>query len=259
MVSSLLKALAILDLFTPQKPVLTLNELTEKLGYSKSTVHSMVSTFMERGYIVKTENNSYALGSTFISKTQSVLVNVQLRDRAAPLLRKLSDETGESVYLTVLNGNLSLYIYAIETSHRLLARSAVGEEVPLHCTSVGKAILAFLPTERLEYIIDEVGLPAFTQNTITDKEELLNDLEKTRKRGYSIDNQEHEEVSFCLGAPILNDRSEVIGSCSVSGNENTVINEKLEYFSGKIKHTAQEISRRMGFVPTSPNQIWPGN
>lgn len=256
MVSSLLKALTILDLFTPQRPILTLNEITEELGYSKSTVHSMLSTFAAKGYIEKTESGTYALGAKFIPKTQSVLVNVQLRDRAAPLLRKLSDDTGESVYLTTLYGNLSLYIYAIETSHRLMARSAVGDEVPLHCTAVGKAILAFLPQKRQEQIINEVGLPRYTENTITDRETLMEELKQTRERGFSIDNQEHEKDMYCLGAPILNEKGEVIGSCSVSGYEEVVINEKIDFYSSQIKHTAQEISRRMGFVPSNVNQIW---
>ena len=256
MVTSVLKALNILELFTPQHSVLSLNEITERVGYPKSTVHSMLSTLVSKGYVEKTGTNSYALGKRFIPMTQAVLVNVQLRDRAAPLLRQLGDSTEESVYLTVLDGNLSLYIYAIETSHRLLARSAVGDEVPLHCTSVGKAILAFLPPQQQRKILSEVGLPAYTENTITEEDKLLEDLNKTVKRGYSVDNQEHEVQSYCIGAPIFNERGEVIGSCSISGHEETVIREKLDFYSSKIKHTAQEISRRMGFVPTNLTQIW---
>jgi DNA-binding IclR family transcriptional regulator len=256
MVTSVLKALNILELFTPQQPVLTLNDITQKVGYPKSTVHSMLSTLVSKGYVEKTGANSYALGKRFIPMTQAVLVNVQLRDRAAPLLRELGDTTGESVYLTVLDGNLSLYIYAIETSHRLLARSAVGDEVPLHCTSVGKAILAFLPSDHQKAILDEVGQPAYTGNTITDRETLMEDLKKTVERGYSLDNEEHEIDSYCIGAPIFNERGEVVASCSISGHEKSVISDKLDYFSSRVKYTAQEVSRRMGFVPTNLKQIW---
>ena len=256
MVASVLKALRILELFTPQMPILTLNEITNRIGYPKSTVYSMLSTLATKGYVEKTDTNSYALGRRFVSMTQAVLVNVQLRDRAAPLLRQLGDSTEESVYLTVLDGNVSLYIYAIETSHRLLARSAVGDEVPLHCTSVGKAILAFLPPAEQERIIEEVGLPRFTENTITEKSRLMDDLHITRERGFSIDNEEHEAGSFCIGAPILNEKHEVAGSCSISGHNESVIADKIEYYSSPVCYTAQEISRRMGFVPSDMKQIW---
>jgi DNA-binding IclR family transcriptional regulator len=256
MVSSVIKALNVLELFTPQKPVLTLNEIAGHLGYPKSTVHSMLATLASRGYVEKTAANSYALGRRLIPMTQAVLVNAELRDRAAPLLRELGDTTGQSVYLTVIDGNLSLYIYAIETSHRLLARSAVGDQAPMHCTAVGKAALAFLPADRQDRILSEVGLPRFTEHTITERATLEEELMVTRNRGYSVDNQEHEMQSFCIGAPIFDSAGDVTASCSISGHEESVIGEKLEYYAPKVKYTAQEISRRMGYVPARSEQIW---
>jgi DNA-binding IclR family transcriptional regulator len=255
MIGSVIKTFSILRLFTPEEPILTLTSIAKQLDYPKSSVHSMLQTLESLGFIEKVENNSYAVGKAFIPLTQTVLVNVQIRDRIAPLLRQLSDETEKSVYLTVPDHNMSLYIYAIETHHRLLARSAVGDRVPLHCTGVGKALMAFLPAKEQQRIIEEVGLPGFTETTITDPTSMTEELKQIFERGYSIDNQEHETGSFCVGAPIFDAKGNAVASCSVAGNDPNIIGEKREFYAGKITYTAQEASRRMGFVPRNQQMI----
>lgn len=256
MVGSVFKAFALLKLFSPSDPALSLTEIARQLDSPKSTVHSMLRTLEALGMVEKLDGNLYAMGKGVISLTQSALVNVQIRDRIAPLLRELSDVTEKSVYLTVPDGTMSLYIYAIETRHRLLARSAVGDRVPLHCTAVGKALLAYLPSAEQKRIISQVGLPRFTDTTITDESELLEELQETYQRGYSIDNQEHETGSFCVGAPILDARGSPIASCSVAGDEPSIIQECRDVFSAKIALTAQEASRRMGYVPSRQQMVW---
>jgi DNA-binding IclR family transcriptional regulator len=249
MIQSVIKAIEILKTFSSDHPVLTLTEISRKLGYPKSTVHTLISTLQSEGLIERIGNGSYALGTAIIPITQAVRLNVQLRDRAAPLLREVGDYCGESVYLTVLDGCFCLYIYAIESSHRLLARTAVGERAYLHCTSVGKAIMAFLTDERVEQIVREVGLPRFTDKTITDPAVLARELAEIRQRGFSLDEGEHEVNIYCVGAPIFNERGEVIASCSVSGPTPEIVADRQRDFALRIVGAAQEISRRMGFVP----------
>jgi DNA-binding IclR family transcriptional regulator len=215
----------------------------------------MLRTLEHLGALEKVESNSYALGKAIIPLTQAVRVNVQIRDRIAPLLRQLSDETEKSVYLTVLDGTKSLYIYAIETHHRLLARSAVGDRVPLHCTAVGKALFASLPESEQTRIIDAEGLPRYTDTTITDPQALREELERTRRRGYSLDNQEHEMGSFCVGAPIYDGRGNPAASCSVAGDSPAIIEEDRDFYAGKITHISQEASRRMGYVPSRQEML----
>lgn len=257
MVNALLKAIDIINLFSPEEPRLTLAEISKRLQMPKSTVHNILNTLLSRGLIEKVDNDSYALGTNFIALTQAVRVNVELRDRAAPLLRALADASHQSVYLTALDGDLCLYIYAIESSRRLLARTAIGDRAQLHCTSVGKAMLAFMPEAQVRGIVERVGLTRFTGETITTWERLQEELAVTRLRGYSLDAGEHEPGTYCIGAPIFNGRAVVIGACSISGGEPDIVGARQHDLAPLVVHAADEISRRMGYVAPSPALIAP--
>jgi DNA-binding IclR family transcriptional regulator len=255
MIKAVAKAIEIMNTFTPAEPRLTLAEIARRRGLPKSTAHNLLATLVAYGLVEKLEDDYYALGIGIIPLTQCARVNVELRDRAAPLLRQLADATRESVYLTVLDGLKSLYIYAIESPGRLLARSVVGDRVPLHCTAVGKAMLAALSDAELEQVVTEVGLTSYTPATITDPQALRNEVQKTRARGYALDTEEHEERTYCIGAPILNDRGRVIAACSISGPDPEIVGSKLSMWSQLVRNTAQDISRRMGYVPVSMSAL----
>ncbi|MBZ0296765.1 MAG: IclR family transcriptional regulator [Anaerolineae bacterium] len=257
MIQSVLKAIDLMNVFSPTEPYLSLSEIAARMDMPKSTAHNLLATLASRGFIEQLDNDSYALGTAIIPLTQAARVNAELRDRAAPLLREFADVGKESVYLTYLDGDFALYIYAIETSHRLMARTAVGDRVHLHCTGVGKAILAELPRQSVNDIISRVGLPSFTENTIVDAEVLFEELERIQKRGYSIDNQEHETGTYCIGVVIRDAHGKPIGGCSVSGRDPEIIGSREEDLVSDILYTAQEISRRMGYIPARPAQIVP--
>jgi DNA-binding IclR family transcriptional regulator len=250
-----LKAIKIMNLFSSAETRLSLTEVSHRLDMPKSTAHNLLRTLLSEGYIEKVDGDLYALGTAPLSLTQNIRVNVEIRDPAAPLLRRLADSSHESVYLTVLDGDYALYIYAVESPRRLLARSAVGERVPLHCTSVGKAIMSCLPWSQVTSIVERVGLKAFTPATITDLEPLKKELEQTRQRGYSLDREEHETGTFCVGAPIFNAKSRCIGSCSVSGRDPELTGSRLPELAPLVLDTAQQISRRMGFVADTPAHV----
>lgn len=255
MINSVLKAIKILNLFSLDKTRLSLKEVSNQLNLPKSTAHNLLNTLLSEGFIEKTDDDLYSLGKKPLVLTQTIRVNVEIRDPAAPLLRELADQTRESVYLTVRNGNYALYIYAIESPKRLLARTAVGDQVPLYCTSVGKAMLAFSPAKELQTYVVKQKLQAFTKNTIVDKPTLLLELEKTRLRGFSIDNAEHEDNTYCIGSPIMNQKGEVIAACSISGQDLAIVTGKMDDLAREVTFYAQEISRRMGFVPQKTTHI----
>jgi len=254
-INSVLKAIDIMQTFSALDPRLTLDQISGRLGLPKSTTHNLLATLLSRGFIEKANDGSYALGRALIALTQAVCMNVEIRDRAAPLLRKLADTCRESVYLTVLDGDYCLYIYAIESPRRLLARTAVGDRVLLHCTSVGKACLALMSKKEVEDIVARVGLPAFTDATITDLNALHEELECIRTQGYALDIGEHEAGVYCVGTPILDERAQVIGACSISGSDPDIVRGRVKDLSSYVMHTAQEISRRMGYVPARPSLV----
>mgnify|MGYP001067479038 CR=1 FL=1 len=249
MINSILKAIDIMTLFSTSESRLSLGEISRRLGIPKSTAHHLLATLLSRGFIERVDGDQYALGTAIMALTQAVRVNVELRDRAAPLLRELADTSRESAYLTVREGDYCLYIYAVESPHRLLARTAVGDKVLMHCTSVGKAILAFLSTEDVREIVARTGLPTFTNATITDVDALCEELEKTRARGYALDYEEHETGTFCIGAPIVNEHGQVIGALSISGADPAIVRDRVNEMAAQVIHAAHEVSRRMGYVP----------
>ncbi len=249
MVESVLKAFRIMELFTYEQPRLTLAEIARRMEMPKSTAHNLLSTLKSIDCIEKLDDDTYALGIGFLPLTQYLRVNVEIRDRAAPLLRDLADTCGESVYLAVLERTWCRFIYVIETSHRLQARSALGGVSALHSSGIGKAILAFLPEDAAADIIVQTGLPRQTPRTIVNRARLQKEMEMTRQRGYSTDCAENEESTYCVGAPILDARGRPIAGCSLSGIDPEIVATKLDSIAACVTYTAQEISRRMGYVP----------
>jgi DNA-binding IclR family transcriptional regulator len=254
MINSVLKAIQVMNLFSAAEPRLSVTEIARRLNMPKSTAHSLLNTLASEGFIEKMGREAYALGVAVIGLTQGVRVNVELRDRAAPYLRELADQCGESVYLTVRDGDYVLYIYAIESSRRLIARTAVGDRAYLHSTGVGKAILAELPPEVVDAIAARVGLPSVTRFTTTDIDQLKVRLAETHERGYSFDNQENELGNYCIGAALFDGTGQVIGACSVAGTDPEIIGNRAPELSMRVRRTALTISRNMGYIPTTMSQ-----
>lgn len=257
MINSVLKAIDILHLFSALEPRLSLAEISRRQGLPKTTAYNLLNTLLSRGFVEKTDDGRYALGTAIVALTQSVRVNVELRDGAAPLLRRLADVCRESAYLCIPDGDWGLYIYAVESPDRLRARTAVGDRTCLHCTAVGKSLLSGMSKEEMDALIDRAGLRRFTDKTITEREALHQELEQMRARGYAIDRGEHEEGLYCIGAPILDKSGQVVAACSISGGDVEIIHSKREELVARVTYTAQEISRHLGYVPDRPSAVVP--
>lgn len=257
MINSLVKAHRIMQSFSVQRPRLSLAELARDTGYPRTTIYSLAATLVELGFLEK-HGELYAVGPELIRLEPTARVNVEIRDRAAPVLRGLAEELGGSVYLTVPDGDGVLYIYAIESTHRLRARSAIGGRAAFHCTAVGKAMLAFMTESQADAILASAGLPESTANTITDRTRLADELATTRARGYSIDNEENENGLFCLGAPIFDATSTIVAACSVSDTDPSIVAGRLERASSTILAAGEQISRHMGFVPDRTGPYYAG-
>lgn len=251
MIQSILKASRILDAFSVSSPRLSPAQLAAITGYPKTTLYTLAATLVHVGLLERAED-SYVLGRRVVRLTQAARVNVEIRDRAAPVLRELADATRESVYLAVVDGTWVLYLYAVESSHRLAARSAIGDRAHYHATGVGKAMLAFMDPDERGRILSAHGLPAVTATTITDPKRLENELGLIRERGYSTDKEENEGSTFCVGAPIFDHLGFVIGAASVSSNSETLVSTLLDATAAGVLDAADRISRRMGYVPSRP-------
>ena len=210
-------------------------ELAEHLGFSKSVVYNYLCTLREEKFVVK-EGDTYELSLQFLLVGEYVRYQNVLYQAGKPALDELAEKTGEFAHLAAEEHGLGVNLYKVS------GEKAVGSEYQvnklqqadyLHFSATGKAILAHLPRERVEWIVDEYGLPAKTESTITDREALFDELETIRERGHSLNEEEEITGLQAIGAPVRNRHGRVLGSISVSGPVRRI--EQSEYHDQLIE------------------------
>lgn len=192
------------------------SELSREVDLPKSTVHNHLVTLEEAEYVVNDEG-VYRTGLKFLQLGERVRNQHALFEVARPEVDKLAAKTGEISGLMTEEHGAGVFLYRGRGEEAARIDTDVGDRTPLHCTALGKAILAHLPPERTEAIIDRQGLPPVTTKTITDRETLLEQLAEIRERKIAFDDEERLNGLRSVAAPILDERSRVIGSISVAG------------------------------------------
>jgi len=197
---------------------MTVSEITEEVDVSKGTVHAHLQTLKERGYLFQTDDQAYRLGLRFLAIGGQVRKTAykRLYINAKPEVDNLAEETDERVQITVEEAGYGVYLYQAMGSNAVVTDSHIGMQLPLHATAAGKAYLAHLTPEEADQIIETVGLPAYTESTITDRETLLERLETVREEGMAYDQGERISGVRCVAVPIETDDGEVLGAISVS-------------------------------------------
>ncbi|WP_031515414.1 IclR family transcriptional regulator [Desulfofalx alkaliphila] len=247
-VQALDRAIDILEELSRQPDGLGVTGLGSVLGLHKSTVHRLLNTLMHRGYVEKNiSNDKYRLGLKVIELGQSRLENIEIRKEARPFLKNLMKLTNETVHLSMMDNGEIVYIDKVESLNTVRMCSRVGLRAPVHCTAMGKAVVAFWPDEKVRKIIKEKGLVRKTNNTITDYEKLLVEFDLIRKNGYAVDNEENDPGIRCVAAPVRNYSGEVIASISVSGPSSRITKERIDELASKAMDTALNISRQLGY------------
>ena len=251
-IKSVERAIALLKAFDIDKPELGVTELSRVLGLHKSTVSRILAT-LERGGLVEQnpETGKYRLGVALIGLGALVVAHADVREIARPLLRRLAEETQETVNLAVLDGDEVINIEQMLPDKRQVKNIGwVGRRTPLHCVSTGKVLLAYLPEEEIERILAK-GLSRRTDKTITDPGRLRKELVKIRQQGYATGLEELEEGLNAVAAPVRNHDGKVIAAVSVSGPSYRVSLENIPKLAKLTIRTAEEISRRLGFLKAS--------
>lgn len=252
MVKSVYRAVKILDVLSSEGEK-SVTEISTTLSFPKSSVHEITSTLLATGILEKdSDRNKYSLGLKLFELGKQAQANLEISKVAIPSLRSLHEQFDETVHLTVLDRKEVLYIECFESTKQLRTYSVIGIRAPLHCTAVGKAILACLDDGEVEEIIRSMGLPRFTQNTITDRERLNAEVRKIRDCGFATDAMEHEEGVCCVGAPVRNHTGQVVASISVSGPSQRITPARIEEIAPLVMERAAEISRRLGYKPSEP-------
>ncbi|WP_435180914.1 IclR family transcriptional regulator [Halorussus sp. AFM4] len=221
-------------------------ELADELGHSKSTIHSHLRTLEDRKMIVR-EEDGYRLSLGFLDIANHVKEQIGNYDVIRDEVDTLAEETNEIAQFGIEEHGQVVYLHKATGDQAVETRSRVGTRAPMHSTSLGKVILAYLPAERTERIIESIDFEQFTPNTITSADELRDELDRIHDRGYSIDDEENIEGLRCVSAPVKNG-TQVLGSVSVTGPSSRLTDELIhEDLSHQVQRAANVIELNTKF------------
>ncbi|MEQ1758575.1 MAG: IclR family transcriptional regulator [Vicinamibacterales bacterium] len=246
------RMLSILDLLAQSDSDLGPSELGEKLSLHRSTTHRLLKV-LERHQLIRKSplEGRYGLGIKLFELGSRVVSQFDLASRSQPFLRRLVDVAGETAHVCVLNDAEMVSVANVEGPWTLRTPSTVGRRTPLYCTSVGKVVLAYLPTAEQSHLLDRVQLVRRTKRTTTSRPALEAELQVIRRRGFGMDNEEIEEGLRCIGAPIFNHRGEIAAAISVAGPVFRVTRQRLPEIVRAVKTAGRDLSHDLGYRPSS--------
>jgi DNA-binding IclR family transcriptional regulator len=221
-------------------------DIATAADYDQATTYRYLQSLESFGLVWRDYDGRYRLGLKIVELYNVFMKNNTLRSVAYEYMVALSQETSETVYLGVLNGDEVSYIEKVDGPLPIRPHTPIGGRNKLYCTGLGKAMLSVADLDFVESIVNGTLEPA-TEHTILDPQQLLQELAECRKRGYAIDNMESQMDVRCVGAPIFNSLGQVFAAISVSGPAFRVTEERLEEMSHRVVEVAGKISQLMGY------------
>lgn len=192
------------------------SELAERLDLAKATVHSHLATLLDNEFVVK-RDGEYEVSLRFVDFGEYAKNDVDIYDITCTEVDRLAEETGEVAQFMVEEHGMGVYLHKTSGEHAIQTASYTGNRKYLHCTALGKAILSQLPEERVDDILETRGLPQRTPRTITDREDLFDELDQIREQGVAFDDEEVLQGLRCVAAPIEHPTGKLQGAISISG------------------------------------------
>jgi IclR family transcriptional regulator, KDG regulon repressor len=236
------RALDVLQCFTSQTPQLNMSQISERIGINKSTVHRLLLT-LERNRFVERDLSTgmYRPGLRLLQIASLAMEQNNLRRIALPFMQSLCSECRENVNLALLDGDDVVYVDVIEGLQRVKLAAVPGQRLPGFSTASGKAILAFLPEDRVTHILER-GMPRYTATTVRSLEQFFEDAARIRERGYAISEQEFEEGINAIAAPICD---QPIASISIAGPAYRLTRERMLEMGPRLMQTARDIAQEV--------------
>jgi len=239
-------ALAVLESFSVERPELGVTELSQALGLGKSTVHRLLTSLAARGYVRKNpQTERYCLGFKAFEVGSLAAGRGAIREIVAPFLRSLMLASKETVHLGVLDEGDVVYIDKIESDQPLQMYSRIGRRAPLHCTALGKALLAWEPKESVERFLRR-RLRAYTPSTRTDPDLLRQELAKIRASRHALDEEEFAVGLKCVAAPLFDHTRRAVASLGIAGPAVRLSDERLPRLTSLVREAAGGASRALG-------------
>lgn len=243
------KAIRVLGVLADGKPR-TLTEISQDIDINKSTTFRLLATLSNHSYIqLDEQTNQYRLGLSCLELAAAYQTGDELLRAAHPELEKLRDFTKETVHLAVLDGIEVVYLEKMESLHAIgLMSSRVGRRAPAYCTGVGKALLSFINPQIVRERMKHSEIKRFNEKTLVEPDQLISNFAEIKKRGYALDDGEHEREVRCVAAPIYDYTGNVVAAISVSGPSTRMDPiAQNEYVINITKQVAQDISKKLGY------------
>lgn len=248
-VPSLERGLAILEVLAESRKGLTLSILTHRVGLPKSSVHSLLLTLERTGYLHRNEaTGRYLFGTKLFSLATKAISRLELKEEALPSLVSLARESGLTVHMAIPERGAAILIEKIDPPGLIRLATWPGKQMDLHCTGVGRALLAYSSQEEVANLIRGYGLPQHNSNTLSSARRLREELVQIRERGYSYDDEEDEVGLRCIGAPVFDRNRVCIAAISVAGTTAQIHQNNLDTLAKKVCQVADTISFQMGFL-----------
>ena len=242
------RALAMLESVAREPEGLSNAEISRELKIPKSSASYILRTLEKRGYVNRDESSAkYRVGLKILSLSRGALSGIDVREVALPIMRNLVQKTNLTCHLAILDGSEAVYIEKVEPNGFIRMDTWVGRRMRVHATSVGKAMVAHIPQERLQKIVAEAGMEKRTPKTITNLPKLLKELEKVRAQGYAVDDEENNLEARCVGAPVFNQYGEIEASIGVSGTIHQVNAQTMPRILESLKDAARHLSMQLGY------------
>jgi IclR family KDG regulon transcriptional repressor len=247
--SSVANSIRLLTSFSGEEDELGITTLAGRLRLAKSTVHRLAATLTSAGFLEQNgETGKYRLGVALFELGALVRRRMDVANEARPKLRELLEKTGETVQLGIVDHYSVLYVYEMESPRAIRMAAAVGGRAPLHCTAVGKVLLAYQPADYVRQVIER-GLAAYTPQTLTRRDAVLAMLGEVRLREHAVDDEESEGGLRAIAAPVRNHAGAVIAALGVAAPVQRMSKKAMQACVPSVVETAGAISARLGYVP----------
>jgi DNA-binding IclR family transcriptional regulator len=244
------RTLSILEMLSVTRSGLTLPELRRRLGLPKSSIYCLLVTLERRGYLLRNHRtHRYMFGLKLFSLANMALSGVELRENAAGFLQSLMQRSRLTVHMGLIEGDEAVLIEKVEPPGLVRLATWVGKRLELHCSAVGKCLLAYLTEAEFLRLVRDRGLTRNNENTITSIRKLKQQMTQIRHAGYAIEDEEGEIGCRCVGAPIFDRSGNVIAAISVAGTTAQIRSGEFTYFGQLVRQTASDISEVLGYIP----------
>lgn len=227
-----------------ENPHMGISDLARETGIAKATIYRFIQTLKDLEYLQSSSNEEgFTLTMKLFKLGSSALEYQDLIKLAHPFMERLSDLSHETVHMAIRDGARIIYIHKIDSKFSLQMRSGIGRSAPLHCTAIGKVVVAWEHQKKIDSMLKDYSWDPYTEKTLTSKKDFLKELEVVRKKGYSEDNEENEDKVFCIAVPLRSHTGSVVAGLSISQPRFRLDKEKQERITQALLEESEKLSR----------------